>query len=374
MENGNNQAEPDTTVTADVEIARVLESHRGEHHVIVVQDFPDPDAISSAFAHQVISAEFGIEADIVYGKRISHQENIALVRLLGIDLVRYEPSQDMAAYDGSVFVDNQGTTSSQIVEVLQHAEVPVLVVVDHHEQQGVLEPEFADIRRTGSTATIYAEYLEGGLMEAAGASRNHTIVATALMHGIMSDTGHFIRAEAPDFMAAAFLSQYTDDEILEQILSQARSRQTMDVIRRALGNRVAAENFSIAGVGYLRAEDRDAIPQTADFLLTEENIHTSIVYGIVIGDGRHESLIGSVRTSKITIDPDEFIKDVFGKDVRGQYFGGGKPAAGAFEIPIGFLSGEASPEYRDLKWDVYDTQIKQRLFAKIGFLQESRES
>ena len=47
------------------------------------------------------------------------------------------------------------------------------------------------------------------------------------------------------------------------------------------------------------------------------------------------------------------------------FFGGGKAEAGGFEIPVGFLTG-GSDEYQDLKWQVYDTQIKQRLFAKIG--------
>jgi nanoRNase/pAp phosphatase (c-di-AMP/oligoRNAs hydrolase) len=64
----------------------------GEHHIIVLQGFPDPDAISSGFAHQIISAGFDIEADIVYDGRISHQQNGALVKLLGIELVRYDKS------------------------------------------------------------------------------------------------------------------------------------------------------------------------------------------------------------------------------------------------------------------------------------------
>jgi hypothetical protein len=41
--------------------------------------------------------------------------------------------------------------------------------------------------------------------------------------------------------------------------------------------------------------------------------------------------------------------------------------AGGFEIPVGFLSdGGADETYRDLKWQVYDQQIKQKIFAKIG--------
>ncbi len=347
-------------------MAEVLEAHRDERHIVVLQDFPDPDAISSAFVHRLISAEFDIEVDVVYGGHISHQQNIALVKLLGIDLVRHDESLDVGQYAGAVFVDNQGTTAGVIVRALEAAGVPILIVVDHHEAQERLKPQFADIRRTGATATIYAEYLEQGLVQMDKSRKDHVVAATALTHGLITDTGGFILAGPEDFHAAAFLSQFRDADLLEQIMSQARSKQTMEVIRLALGNRVTIENFSIGGIGYLRAEDRDAIPQAADFLLTEENVHTAIVYGIVTGDDRAETLVGSMRTSKITIHPDEFIKDVFGKDLTGRYFGGGKFTAGGFEIPIGFLAGGHSKEYRDLKWQLYDAQIKQRIFAKIG--------
>ncbi|HMQ56616.1 MAG TPA: hypothetical protein PKD98_31340, partial [Anaerolineae bacterium] len=86
-----------------------------------------------------------------------------------------------------------------------------------------------------------------------------------------------------------------------------------------------------------------------------------------LGAERGEALVGSMRTSKITIDPDDFLKDAFGKDVSGNYFGGGKMSAGGFEIPIGFLSGRnQTGEFLDLKWQVFDKQIKQKIFAKIG--------
>jgi nanoRNase/pAp phosphatase (c-di-AMP/oligoRNAs hydrolase) len=191
------------------------------------------------------------------------------------------------------------------------------------------------------------------------------VVATALMHGILTDTGNFVRAEAADFQAAAFLSGFRDAEILAQIMSQARPKQTMEIIRRALGNRVIAESFSIAGIGFLRAEDRDAIPQAADFLVTEENVHSALVYGIVISDGE-EMLIGSLRTTKLTLDPDTFIKDTFGKNASGHYFGGGKDSAAGFQVPIGFLSGNLNDEYREVKWQSYDSQVKHKLFAKLG--------
>ncbi len=355
-------------------IAKTLDAHKGEYHLIVLHDFPDPDAISAALAHQLISAEFGISSDVVYAGRISHQQNIAMVRMLNIKLNRFDPSNiDLKQYDGAVFVDGQGTTAEQIVEALETAKVPTIAIVDHHEQQeNPPKAEFADIRHdVGSSATIYAEYLEQGLLELDESKREHKVLATALMQGILTDTGSFTRAKVTDFKAAAFLSKYSDSDTLGQIMSQSRSRQVMEIIRRALGNRIIAQSYSIASIGYLRAEDRDAIPQAADFLLTEENIHTAIVYGIVLDDERGEALVGSLRTSKITIDPDTFIKDTFGKNWSGQYFGGGKMGAGAFEIPVGFLSGgNSNDSYKELKWKVYDQQIKQKIFAKTGIEQD----
>ena len=346
----------------------LLESHRGERQVIVIQNYPDPDAIASAFAYKLICTAFNIEADIIHHGKISHHQNKALVALLGIQLISFDESMDLSQYSAAVFVDNQGTTCEEIVQDLEEANVPALVVIDHHEVQERLKPEFSDIRRTaGATSTILADYLESGdLIQLDKTNREHVLVATALFHGIMTDTGLFIRADTMDFHGAGFLSVFRDAELLELIMSQARSRQTMEVIHTAIGKRIIAENFSIAGVGYLRADSRDAIPQAADFLLTEENVHTAIVYGIV-EDEREERVIGSLRTSKITIDPDEFLKDVFGKNAVGRYFGGGKMSAGGFEIPLGFLADGKAEALRDIKWQVFDQQIKQKIFTKIGF-------
>jgi nanoRNase/pAp phosphatase (c-di-AMP/oligoRNAs hydrolase) len=351
-------------------LAEILESHRGERHLVMLHDYPDPDAIASALAHRLISAEYGIEADILYTGEISHQQNIALVRLLGIDLIEYDDSLDLEPYQAAILVDHQGTTVEGILSALEAANVPVLIVVDHHEDQDRLQPEFSEIRKAGSTATIYANYLQRGTVELDTAHREHVTAATALLHGILTDTGGFTRADSDDFQAAAYLSRFRDAELLEQIMLQARSKQAMEIIRRALGDRVTVESFSIAGIGYLRAEDRDAIPEASDFLLTEENVHTAIVYGILAGDGQEETMVGSLRTAKFTLDPDEFIREVFGRGADGRYFGGGKPSAGGFAIPVGFLSGDHGKEFQDLKWQVYDAQIKYEIFAKIGVDQE----
>lgn len=350
------------------ELRSILEQHHGERHAIILQDYPDPDAISSAYAHQMLAAAFDIQTDILYADRISHPQNIAMVRLLEIDVQRFDPDMDIGVYDGAVFIDNQGTTAQTILADLVEKQIPAVFVIDHHSPQEGVQPEFSDIRKIGAVATIYVEYLnhEGSPIALDRSIQKHVFLATALMLGIITDTKHFITATGEDFKAAQILSQYRDPELLEEILTQSRSKETMKVIHEALANRIVAENFSIAGVGYLRSEDRDAIAQAADFLASEENVHTAIIYGIVKDDRNEEAVVGSLRTTKLTLKPDEFLKDVFGKTESGNYFGGGKTEAGGFEIPVGFLSGDEAGKYGALKWKVYDTQIKQRLFEKVG--------
>jgi nanoRNase/pAp phosphatase (c-di-AMP/oligoRNAs hydrolase) len=120
-------------------------------------------------------------------------------------------------------------------------------------------------------------------------------------------------------------------------------------------------------VGAVRWGDRDAIPQAADFLLTEENVHTAIVYGLLAGDDGREAISGSLRTNKTTLRVDRFLKDALGEDMRGRPYGGGRSRAGGFEIDCGFLTGdEDDDEQQRLKWQLYDRRIRRKLFRAAG--------
>lgn len=353
-------------------LRQTLERHRGERQLLILQDFPDPDALASGWTYKLIAQKYDIQCDMVYAGTLSHQENIALVKLTSIPVQRWAPptfkSRDFSVYQGCALVDNQGTTS-QLLSSLQQAGIPITVIIDHHSMQGDIKAEFVDIRPyTRATATILTQYLQAGLLKLDNNSSEHIKCATALMHGLRSDTDALRQAQEEDFLAAAYLSRFYDAQLLNAVLQSSRSKQVMDVIERSLKNRIVQNNFSIAGVGYLRYDDRDAIPQAADFLVTEENVHTAVVYGIVHDDDEElEIVVGSLRTNKITLDPDEFIKEAFGQDAQGRFFGGGRSQAGGFEIPMGFLSGFTdSPEYAKMKWNVFDAQIKQKLLRLVN--------
>ncbi len=353
-------------------LRQTLEKHRSERQLVILQDFPDPDALSCGWAYQLMAQQYGIKCDIVYSGVLSHQENIALVKLTSLPAQRWAfqnlKDKDLSVYQGCVLIDNQGTTS-QIMPFVQQAQLPITVVIDHHSVQQDLKPEFADIRPSGrATATIITQYLKSGVLHLDSSISEHVKCATALMHGLRSDTNRLMQAQEEDFQAAGYLSRFYDAQLLNAVLQAYRSKRVMDVIERSLTNRVVQNNFSIAGVGYLRYDDRDAIPQAADFLVTEENVHTAVVYGIVHDEDEElEVVIGSLRTTKLTLDPDEFIKEAFGQDSQGRFFGGGRMMAGGFEIPMGFLGGfNKNSEYAQMKWEVFDTQIKQKLLRLVN--------
>ncbi|MEO1093827.1 MAG: bifunctional oligoribonuclease/PAP phosphatase NrnA [Cyanobacteria bacterium J06638_28] len=354
------------------QLSQLLSAQKGNRHLVLIQDFPDPDALASAWAYQLICHNHDIACDIYYAGTLSHQENIALVRLTGLPARRWntqgKSQPALGQYQGYVLIDTQGTTS-QLAALAESANLPLLLVIDHHAPQAELPAELVDLRpHIRATATILAQYLQSGqLLQLNKGDGQHVKCATALMHGLRADTNHLMNAGEADLIAAAYLSNYYDPQLLNAILQASRSKRVMDVIERSLRNRMVQNNVSIAGVSYLRYEDRDAIPQAADFLVTEENIHTAVVYGILHDEDKDvEVVIGSLRTSKITLDPDEFLKEAFGQDNRGRFFGGGRTAAGGFEIPIGFLSGfYENGDYNRLKWEVFDTQIKQKLLRLV---------
>lgn len=118
-------------------LRQVLSKHAEERHLIVLQDFPDPDALSSAWTYTLISQQYGIECVSAYAGTLSHQENIALVRLTGFPVQRWNlqlEQRDLKNFQGAVFLDNQGTTS-QITRLVKQSKLPVIAVIDHHAPQ-----------------------------------------------------------------------------------------------------------------------------------------------------------------------------------------------------------------------------------------------
>jgi nanoRNase/pAp phosphatase (c-di-AMP/oligoRNAs hydrolase) len=340
-------------------LRQVLGAHRGERHVITIRGYPDPDSIGSAMAHAYISAQHDIACTILYFDDISHHENRALVKKLEVEMVRYSDAFPMQDYQHMALVD------AQVFELPPSvARLPLISIVDHHKVQGDIEAEFVDIREdTGATSSLYAEYLADGVAKMDPDNPDVGRLASALLYGIRSDTDDYLLARDIDYRAAAFLAPHADHDLLLSISLQSVSPRTMDITQRAYANKVIADTFLLAGVGYVRDEDRDSIGQAADYLLRREGIDTVICYGIV----NNQFVDGSLRTTSDVVDPDRFLKDLFGNDAHGTPFGGGRADKGAFKIPLGPF---ASCGDRDLLWRMVQRTIEDLFFKKIGIARE----
>ncbi len=335
-----------------------LETARGSNVLIVIKGHPDPDSLGSASALQYCYREFEIQSAILYFDEISHPENRALVKVIEMEMTLYDEHFDFSGFDYLSFVDSQDATiNGYDMTTLP----PILSFIDHHKETGKVQADFIDIREDlGATSTIFAEYIEYvpefSLQKSLA---THAYIATALMHGIRTDTDDLMLASAQDFHAAGYLRQFIDRDLLRMVSKQSVTARTMEIITKGLNNKIIKGTFLLAGVGFVREEDRDGIAQTADFLIRHEGVETAVVFGIV----NDKYVDGSLRTSSATVDPDRWLKELFGNDESGRPFGGGRRNKGGFRVPLGLLG--RSPNRKAL-WQLGEQTIHDIIFEKIG--------
>ena len=338
------------------ELIETLEKARGKRLLVCIKGYPDPDNIATSLALSHMAQSFDIQSTIVHFEQISHHENRALVKKLDLDIEEYSDQFDYSSYDYYAINDSQNTDLP--IKLPETCEL--LVFVDHHKRLGTVKGHFVDIREgSGSTSAIYGEYLREPIFSFTGDTSEESKIATALMHGIRSDTDNFVNATPIDYKASEFLSRFVDKDLLALISRQSIPAKTMDLTQIALQRKDIRGTFMFSGVGYVREEDRDGIGQCADYLLNREGIDTVVVYGVVGG----EFVDGSLRTKSHVLDPDKWIKDVFGMDQHGVYYGGGRKDKGGFQIPLGVF-GKCSD--RELLWILIKKTIDELFYNKIG--------
>jgi len=130
-----------------------------------------------------------------------------------------------------------------------------------------------------------------------------------------------------DLTNVAFLLPLTDNELLDKITSPSISKETLDVLGKAIQNRVIRSGYLFSNVGYVR--NRDALPQAADYLINLEGVNTALVYGI--GD---TGIILSARSRDIRINLGSVLAEAFAEIGDA----GGHPNMAAAIIPLSFFS------------------------------------
>ena len=313
---------------------------------IFTHDNPDPDAISSAMALREIAKHFGVAADILYYGEIAHQQNRAMVNLLNVEMLKAS-EVDLSIYDKFALVDSSGIgVNNSIPE-----DITLSIIIDHHPAESV-EAEYYDLRNdVGATATILTQYIQDLKIVPT------RMLATALFFGIQTETEEFKKnTRTADFLAAAFLYPFVDNELIEKMEGPALSTETLDVIGTAIKNREIFSSFLISFAGFIN--DRDTLPQAADFLLKLEGISTVLVFGIM-----KDAVYISARNRDVRINIGEVPKKAFG-DVGSA--GGHAHAAGG-KIPLGIF-GDVTDKQTLAK--LVTEAIKRRFLTAVGIESE----
>ncbi|NVL91600.1 MAG: NAD-binding protein [Desulfobacterales bacterium] len=312
---------------------------------IVTQDNPDPDAIASAVTLKRITEKMGKGADIIYGGEIGHEENKALINLLGIELIPIAKIKDIKDYSKVALIEASipGKNNSLPKEIRPD------IIIDHHpyDPAGV-SADYIDIRpEVGATSTILTEYLTELDFEISEE------LATLLLYGIKTDTADFTRGTTPrDLQAVALLYHKASQDLLTKIETPLMSSETLDVLGEAIKKRRIIGSLLLANVGLIR--DRDTLPQAADYLLRLEGVSTVLVYGLS-EDVVHIS--GRNKDTRINLG-----------EAMGQAFGeigeaGGHASAAAAKINLG-LFGSAKDKGPLLR--LAEEAITDRFLKVIG--------
>jgi len=266
----------------------------GDRVAILLQDDPDPDAMSSAMALRTLLGRNKQTTPFFSFKPVTRPENRTMVHLLEIE-IQQASRPNLSGFDKIALVDVQ---PPYFGEKLPRADV----VIDHHPGYGSHTAAFEDIRtKYGATATIMTEYLI--------TSEEHISerLATALLYGIRSDTLALSRRTSDeDLQAFLYLYPLANYGMLREIDRPELPASFAKVLARAMDRLQIHDGLAVVNLG--RVERDDVVVQIADFALQFEGVEWIAVAGKLGND-----LIIAVRNYGTSRDnAGESVKRLFG--------------------------------------------------------------
>ena len=284
--------------------------------LIVMQDFPDPDAIAAAAALRELARSQGeVTTTLTCGGFVGRAENRALLKYLGLNIQSLENTPP-ANYDCVALVDTQPGAGNNALD----PEIVPDIVVDHHPIRAqTRKSAFFDVRkRYGATSTIFHEYLNCCDLEIS------VPLATALLYGIRSDTADFGR-EAIQADIHAFLALYpsSNKKMIGRIAMARVPRAYFRTIAAALTGARSSDNcvFSVLGA----VDNPDIVSEVADLLLRDEESNWALAIGMHRGE-----LLLSLRSSDLTMDAGKVMHHLVGKIGTG----GGHVSIAGGQVPL----------------------------------------
>lgn len=293
------------------EINKLFDICRGHNVYIQTHNFPDPDAIASAYGLQQLFKHFDIPSTICHEGQIDKLSSKKMLDLCNITMVPNEDIKNVMCEDDYIVLTdcqkNNGNTTDLIgTEV---------AVVDHHPTFVEASYNYKDIRIVGACASIIASYYRDLNIEP------DANTATALLYGIKMDTLQFTRGvSAFDIDIFAFLFPYIDREKMSLL---ERNNLEFDDLR-AYGNAIENVNvFDKTGFTLIDYPCPDAmIGIISDFILSLVEIEVAVVAA-----ERPNGIKFSIRSEKPGIDAGKLANRVLSKYGNG---GGHAAMAGGF--------------------------------------------
>lgn len=183
-------------------LEKLLDTLTAEEENIYIQthNFPDPDAVASAFGLQQLLSLKKIKAQIIYDGVIQRTALVNMISDLQID-IRHSDEFNIQEEDKILIVD--GCKRNTNVTDLPGIEI---AVIDHHPVKEPDDVEFVDIRpEVGSCSSIITSYYKELNLPVPGNA------ATVLLTGLFRDTDSMTRGVSPvDVEAYALLFETAD--------------------------------------------------------------------------------------------------------------------------------------------------------------------
>jgi nanoRNase/pAp phosphatase (c-di-AMP/oligoRNAs hydrolase) len=276
----------------------------------------DPDAMASAMALKRLLWRQVAATCIAHVNTISRPDNLAMIRLLKLDLV---PLQKAAPDQFTRFA----ILDSQPGHHEAFEGINFDVIIDHHPPTGAKAP-FADIRpEYGAASTIMTQYLRAAKIKPS------VRLATALFYGIKTDTSNFERkALIDDVNAFQFLFHYVNVHIARRIEQAELTLQSLKYYRIAMeAMRVRKQRIQVH-LGPVT--NPDICVSIADFFMRVHDIAWAVVSGLC-----HGRLIIIVRNDGLRKDAGKLL----GRSFSQMGAAGGHKMMARAEIPTANLEG-----------------------------------
>lgn len=269
----------------DKRLGSLLGTVKGHRIFIQTHDFPDPDAVASAFGLQKLLALFGIKSKICYHGTIEKASTAEMLSAFNLQLYEIDNIEDLTENDYIINVDSQKNTSR-----IWDSPATTAACIDHHPTTAQFDYLYKDVRICGSCATLVSEYFFSNNLDM------DKYTATALLYGLKMDTEHFTRGVTDlDIEIFRKLFYLSDPDLLKRLSNKQMVFKDLKPYTQALSTITVYGNIGFAHIND-RASD-GLIASVCDFMLTMVEIEFAVVY-----DVRPDGYKLSIRSSLDYLD------------------------------------------------------------------------